>query len=64
MVHAGQTGLTLAAHYADTDWTLSFMYPALFVTAVGAVVFLLLVPHPSGTTLQKTTKKEASTINV
>ena len=50
MVHAGQTGLTLAAHYADTDWTLSFMYPALFVTAVGAVVFLLLVPHPSGTT--------------
>ena len=41
----------MAARYADSDWTLSFLFPAIFVTAVGAVVFLLLVPQPSGTGL-------------
>ena len=48
--HCGP-GLTMAARYADSDWTLSFLFPAIFVTAVGAVVFLLLVPQPSGKVL-------------
>jgi len=40
-------GLTIASHYADQDWALSFMYPALIVSVMGGVIYLFLIPQPS-----------------
>lgn len=40
------TGTVMAAEYVDTDWGLSFIYPGLVMGAVGAVVWLFLIPEP------------------
>lgn len=39
-------GTLVAAEYVETDWALSFVYPALVMGAVGFVVFLFLAPEP------------------
>lgn len=39
-------GTVMAAEYVDTDWSLSFIYPALVMAVVGAVVWLFLAPEP------------------
>jgi len=40
-------GLSISSYYADQDWALSFMYPALIVSVMGGVIYLFLIPHPS-----------------
>ncbi|XP_063898636.1 glucose-6-phosphate exchanger SLC37A2 [Helicoverpa armigera] len=39
-------GTIMAAEYVDSDWSLSFIYPALVMGCVGAVVWLFLPPEP------------------
>ncbi|XP_045457926.1 glucose-6-phosphate exchanger SLC37A2 [Melitaea cinxia] len=39
-------GTIVAAEYVDTDWALSFVYPALVMGCVAFLVFLFLVPEP------------------
>ncbi|CAH2101629.1 unnamed protein product [Euphydryas editha] len=39
-------GTIMAAEYVDTDWALSFVYPALVMGIVAFLVFLFLVPEP------------------
>lgn len=37
----------MAAKFVDSDWSLSFIYPALVMGIAGGVVWLFLVPDPS-----------------
>ncbi|KAM3956214.1 major facilitator superfamily transporter 16 [Aphomia sociella] len=39
-------GTIMAASFVESDWALSFVYPALVMGAVAAVVFLFLPPEP------------------
>ncbi|XP_052738740.1 glucose-6-phosphate exchanger SLC37A2 [Bicyclus anynana] len=39
-------GTLMAAEYVESDWALSFVYPALVMGAMGFVVFLFLAPDP------------------
>uniref|UniRef100_S4PG65 Sugar phosphate exchanger 3 n=1 Tax=Pararge aegeria TaxID=116150 RepID=S4PG65_9NEOP len=39
-------GTLMAAKYVETDWALSFVYPALLMGIMGFVVFLFLAPEP------------------
>lgn len=39
-------GATVAAHYLDTDWSLSFVVPGLIMGIMGFVMFLFLVDSP------------------
>ncbi|KAL0858952.1 hypothetical protein ABMA27_011370 [Loxostege sticticalis] len=39
-------GALLAAEYVETDWALSFVYPALVMGVVALFVFLFLPPEP------------------
>lgn len=40
-------GTTLAGHYVERDWGLSFMMPGLVMGACGLIIFLFLAPHPN-----------------
>ncbi|XP_050358501.1 glucose-6-phosphate exchanger SLC37A2 isoform X1 [Nymphalis io] len=39
-------GTIMAAEYVESDWSLSFVYPALVMGVVAFLVFLFLVPEP------------------
>lgn len=39
-------GATIAGHYVEKDWGLSFMVPGAIMIGVGVVLFLFLVPAP------------------
>ncbi|XP_059046827.1 glucose-6-phosphate exchanger SLC37A2 [Achroia grisella] len=39
-------GTIMAASFVESDWALSFVYPALVMGAVGLLVFLFLPPEP------------------
>lgn len=40
------TGNLIAAEYVETDWSLSFIMPGLYIGLVGFVIFLFLVVNP------------------
>jgi len=52
-------GLSVAASYADEDWALSFMFPALIIACIGFTVFMFLVPKPSHVGLTLETKDQS-----
>ncbi|XP_041970388.1 glucose-6-phosphate exchanger SLC37A2 isoform X3 [Aricia agestis] len=45
-------GTVLAAEYVESDWALSFVYPALVMGGVAFIVFLFLAPEPRHVGLQ------------
>ncbi|XP_045770784.1 glucose-6-phosphate exchanger SLC37A2 isoform X1 [Maniola jurtina] len=56
-------GTLMASKYVETDWALSFIYPALVMGAVGFLVFLFLAPEPRlvGLTPDRTSPSRQST---
>ncbi|KAK3926511.1 Glucose-6-phosphate exchanger SLC37A2 [Frankliniella fusca] len=39
-------GTSLASHYVEYDWGLSFIMPGLVMAICGLIIFLFLAPHP------------------
>ncbi|XP_026754308.2 glucose-6-phosphate exchanger SLC37A2 isoform X1 [Galleria mellonella] len=51
-------GTIMAATFVESDWALSFIYPALVMGLMGLLVFLLLPPHPKCVGIVPTTGGE------
>ncbi|CAB3233456.1 unnamed protein product [Arctia plantaginis] len=54
-------GTVMAAAYVDTDWGLSFIYPGMVMGAVGAVVWLFLIPEPRAVGLSTAIDRQSPT---
>lgn len=39
-------GTIIAAHYVDSDWSMSFIVPGFIMGIVGFVIFLFLIDSP------------------
>ena len=39
-------GTYIAAHYVDSDWSMSFIVPGFIMGVVGFVIFMFLVDSP------------------